>query len=159
MGTDGNKLVIPDTLTLLNDWSFANCHSLSYVEIPNTLKFGTTAEEVFENVVINTLEIRVADGRVPLSGLYRGSFLKLKIGIKGTANSLDVTGPVVTNQNKLEHIFIGKGVRRIEENVFNGISTSNNVYFHIDNSLNGDNNILRAIPNLNNVHIVYENLT
>ena len=161
LGTDGNKLVIPDTVTLLNDWTFKGCTSLSYVEIPHTLTLGR-GEDTFEDVLIDTLEIRIAENSSePLSKVYKGSYSKLIIGKcrnAGQENSLDITSSVIQKQNLLEHIYIHKGVRSIAEGAFNGISTSNDVYFHLDSSFNGKEEILRAIPDIRNVHIIYEEL-
>ena len=158
VGVAGSRLVIPNTMTLINDWAFAGCTSLNYVEIPNTLTLGSF-EEVFENVSINSLEIRIADSRQPLSQVLKGNFNRLIIGqsgVEGYEHSLDVTSSVVENQDRLQRIYIGKGVRSIAENVFNGISTVNDVYFFVDNSHIGNQDVLRAIPQyLTNVNVVY----
>ena len=157
VGVAGSRLVIPDTMTLINDWAFAGCTSLYYVEIPNTLTLGTF-EDTFENVTVNMLDIRVTDSSEPLSQVFRGNFRGVIIGITGVEgfeNSLEITGPIVNNQGALRNIFIGKGVKSISPGVFNGISTTENVCFHIDRSHVNDQNILGAIPDLPNVTIDY----
>lgn len=130
--TQLQKIVLPDSITSIEDNAFNKCSSLASINIPN--KVRTIGESVFNGC--SSLPIY---NNVRYADTYAiGAVDKTQTSYTLKENTRFISSAAFQNCSKVESFTIPEKVRFIDDNTFYGCSSLTNIYLHQDISSIGN---------------------
>ena len=111
---------------VISNYAFANCTALAYIHIPDNVQ--TIGERAFEGcTLLVNFNIGTGVQRIGAYALQNCSSLK---SVAIPANVQVIGAGLFTNCSSLEEVIIEKGVlRKVENDVFNGCSSFDRIYY------------------------------